>query len=383
MTLDIITTEAAFAALEPVWDRLLDSSSTHSPFLAWDYVRLWWQFCGSGYLMRIGVVRDEGAEVVGIAPFVIGADRGDSRQHLRHLGFMNGLGEVQGERMDVLVPAGREAEITPLLASVISRTSSSWDVVRLNKVPEDSPNFSFLLAELQRAGTSAGVLNQSACRCFDLPATWEEYEKHRTGNFRRNIRRHWNNLFQRYPAEVAFHMDPAESVQHFFRLHAMHWPDGVSSFLRPPASKLHEALVKKWMPTGRVLMPFILVDGKPVGSVYSFCHQGEMLIYQLGWDKQYASTSMGNMGVRAGVMEAIQRGLKMADFLPGEYRYKRDWSSYARYVSDLECFHHWHPRSLLFRLLRAVKRRLEPSKAAAAAPPEAAASEPENESAQA
>ncbi len=382
MTLEIITTEAAFAALEPVWDRLLDSSATHTPFLAWDYVRLWWQFCGGGYKMRIGVVRDANAEVVGIAPFVIGGDRGDSRQHLRHLGFMNGLGEVQGERMDVLVPAGREAEITPLLASVISRTSSSWDVVRMNKVPEDSPNFPFLLAELQRAGTSAGVLNQSACRCFDLPATWDEYEKSKTGNFRRNIRRHWNHLFERHNAEVVLQMDPGESVKHFFRLHAMHWPDGVSSFLRPQACLLHEALVKRWLPTGRVLMPFILVDGMPAGSIYAFCHKDEMLIYQLGWNKQYASISMGNMAVRAGVTQAIQRGFKMADFLPGEYRYKREWSTRIRHVSDLECFHRWHPRSVLFRLLRSVKRRLDHKKAAAA-PPEAAASEPENESAQA
>ncbi|MES2594140.1 MAG: GNAT family N-acetyltransferase [Verrucomicrobiota bacterium] len=381
MTLDIITNEAAFFALETVWDPLLDSSATHSPFLAWDYVRLWWQHCGSDYQMRIGVVRDENAEVVGIAPFVIGADRGDSRQHLRHLGFMNGLGDVQGERMDILVPTGREAEITPLLASIISKTSGSWDVVRLNKLPEDSPNFPYLLDEMRRAGTTAGVLNQSECRCFDLPPTWDEYEKSKTGNFRRNIRRHWVQLFERHQAEVVRDMDLDERVKHFFHLHSMHWPDGVSSFLRPPGNLLHEALIKKWIPEGKVVMPFILIKGQPAGSVYAFCYKNEMLIYQLGWDKQYASISMGNMGVRAGVMEAIERGFTMADFLPGEYRYKREWSSRARYVSDLECFHRWHPRSVAFRILRAAKRRLAQAQADPVKPAAAETPEPEAESA--
>lgn len=375
MTLEIITSEAGFTALEPVWDRLLNESATHSPFQLWDYVRLWWETFRAEYQLCIGVVRDKASQVVAIAPFVIGADRGESRQHLRHLGFMNGLGEVQGERLDLLVEAGREAEVTPLLAGVFAKSSASWDVVRLNKVPEESPNHALLLAAMRRCGLSAGVLNQSACRCFGLPESWEAFEKSKSGNFRRNIRRYWGHLQERHESRVVVDMEPAAAAREFFRLHAMHWPDGVSSFLRPQAMKIHEALVRLWMPKGRVLLSVILVDERPCGAVYAFCHQGELLIYQLGWDKAYASISMGNLAVRACVQEAILRGLRMADFLPGEYRYKREWSSRVREVSDLECFHRLRPRSLLFLALRALKRRFartqpEPAATAAAAKPE-------------
>lgn len=381
MTLDIITTESAFAALEPVWDSLLDRSTTHSPFLAWDYVRLWWEQFRDEYQLRIGVVRDASSQVMAIAPFVIGADRGESRQHLRHLGFMNGLGSVQGERMDLMVPAGREVELSPLLASVISQTSGSWDVVRLNKVPEDSPNFPLLQAELKKAGTAAGVLNQSPCRCFDMPATWEEFEKTKSGNFRRNIRRHWGHLQERYTVVIKGELEtPEAAAEHFFRLHAMHWPDGVSSFLAAPSRRVHEALIRKWLPTGQVLMPYVVVNDQPVGAVYALCRRGELYIYQLGWDKEYATYSMGNMSVRVCVQEAIHRGLQVADFLPGEYRYKREWSSRIRTVSDLECFHRWHPRSLAFRVLRTLKRRLDKNKAEAAQPA-TTSPEPEAESA--
>jgi CelD/BcsL family acetyltransferase involved in cellulose biosynthesis len=356
LKLEIIHDEAGFTALEPDWDRLLDASSTHSPFLSWDYVRLWWQACGKDFKLCLGVVRDLAGIALGIAPFVIGADRGESRQHLRHLGFMNGLGEVQGERMDLLVPAGREAEITPLLASVISQSKHQWDVVRLNKVPDESANHPLLLAELHHAGVEACVLNHSACRYLDFSPTWDEFEKQVKGSFRSQIRRNWGRLLDDHGGTVVTDLSPEDAIHHFFRLHALNWPNGVSSFLQPTLRRLHEELIQKWLPSGRILMPFIMIDGEPVGSIYALCHQGEVLIYQLGWDRRYASISMGNLGVRATLDEAIQRGFQRVDFLPGEYRYKRDWSPHVRHVSDLECLHPWHPRALAFRTLRTAKR---------------------------
>ncbi len=383
MSLEIITSEAAFAALEPVWDGLLEESATHSPFQAWDYVRLWWQHFRDEYQLNIGVVRDELGKALGIAPWVIGPDRGESRRYLRHLGFMNGLGDVQGERLDLIVPAGREAEISPLLVSLIQQSSSRWDVVRLNKVPEDSPNHAILLAEMAQVGAGAQVLCQSSCRCFDLPPTWEEFEKGKSANFRRNLRRHWGNLNEKHKVSIeTVPALPQQAAQQLFTLHEQHWPDGVSSFLASSGRRIHEELICRWLPTGRVMMPIVSVDHAPAGIIYAFSFKGEMLIYQMGWDKRYASMSMGNMSVRAAVMEAIQRGLTMADFLPGEYRYKRDWSSRVRVVSDLECLHRWHPRALLFRLGRWVKRRLKAATAnnctADAAVPESKDPNPES-----
>jgi CelD/BcsL family acetyltransferase involved in cellulose biosynthesis len=362
MRLEIIRDEAGFAALESVWDSLLKASATRSPFLAWDYVRLWWEEFQHHFQLCLGVVKDESGTVRGIAPFVIGTEMDGGRQHLRHLGFINGLGQLQGERLDLLVPAGQEAEITPLLARVIANSRARWDVVRLNKVPEESPNQPILMAELRRTGSLAGVLNRSYCHCFPLPATWEAYEATKPGNFRRNIRRYWSILTTKLEAIVAVagqEISPAEAMQKFFELHAMHWPDGVSSFLRPAAKRLHQKLCLKWIPTGEMQLSFIMVDGAAVGAVYAFCYLDELYVYQLGWNPAFAHVSMGNMSVRACVFAAIQRGLKLVDFLPGDYRYKREWSGDKRVLIDMECFHQWRPRALLFCLLRWAKRRFD------------------------
>ncbi len=371
MKLEIIRNEVGFMALGPVWDTLLKSSATHSPFLAWDYVQLWWSEFKNHFQLCLGVVRDDSGQVRGIAPFVIGVEVDGGRQHLRHLGFLNGLGELQGERLDLLVPAEQEAEITPLLISVISSSRHLWDVVRLNKVPEESPNQAMMMTELRRAGCLAGVLNRCYCHTFPLPASWDEYEKSKPGNFRRNIRRYWSIITTKLEAVVALagrEIPADQAMPTFFKLHAMHWPDGVSSFLRPAAKRLHEQLSLKWIPSGEMLVSFIMVDGAAVGAAYALCYMDELFVYQLGWNPSHAHVSMGNMSVRACMVEAIQRGMKLVDFLPGEYRYKREWSCDKRALIDLECFHPWRPRALIFSLLRWAKRRFEKARNISPAP---------------
>lgn len=381
MKLEIIHDEADFQALQPVWDELLKASATHSPFLAWDYVQLWWAEFKGQFQLCLGIVRDATGKIRGIAPLIIGQEKEGGRQHLRHLGFINGLGELQGERLDFLVPAGHESEVTPVLVKVISKSRSDWDVVRLNKVPEESPNQPLIMAELQSCGLMACVLNRSVCHTFPVPASWEEFEKTKPGNFRRNIRRYWSNLTTKIEGVVALagrEIEPSQAMRKFFELHALHWPDGVSSFLRPAAKRLHEQLCLKWIPTGQMLLSFILVDGVAVGSVYAFCYMNELFVYQLGWDPGFAHVSMGNMSVRACVCEAIQRGAKLVDFLPGEYRYKREWSCSKRVLIDMECFHPWSLRALAFCWLRWAKRRFEQARhpvTAASVSPESSASD--------
>src|SRR6218665_2437098 len=110
MTLDIVRDEAGFLALEPYWDKLLEQCNTCTPFLRWDWMRLWWAEFKTDFELVVVVVRDDVGVPLAIAPLTIGREHEGLRRHLRHLGFMSGFGFVQGERMDFLVPAGKEAK---------------------------------------------------------------------------------------------------------------------------------------------------------------------------------------------------------------------------------------------------------------------------------
>ncbi|MDZ4287270.1 MAG: GNAT family N-acetyltransferase, partial [Prosthecobacter sp.] len=153
-----------------------------------------------------------------------------------------------------------------------------------------------------------------------------------------------------FPAEQAF--------DEFAQLHAMHWPLGVSSFLRDTSLRLHRQLARQWIPKGLMVLPCLEKDGRLIAGIYTLPCGKEMLQYQLGWDPAYARSSLGNLAMRWSFEHAINEGFVRYDLLPGDHSYKRVWCEQARYVTDLECFHHLRPRAVLFQLLRSLKRRV-------------------------
>lgn len=371
MNFELIRDEAGFQSLQPFWDKLLEQSATPTPFLRWDWVSLWWEECRPKCKLAIGVIRDAAGVPEAIAPLVIGQEAEGSRRHLRQLSFLNGIGPVQGERMDFLVRRGREEYLTPRLIQIFRDIETEWDVIRLNKVPEESPNYPLLQAALAACGQHAGVLNRTECRFISLPGSWGEYEERQSGNWRRKMRRRWEMLKEGSETHlrVAGLDVPAErAFERFAELHAMHWPVGISSFLRESSLRLHRRLVARWIPQGRVLLPCIEKDGKIIAAIYGLACGKELLQYQLGWDPAYARFGLGNLGMRWSIEWAMLQGFVSYDMLPGDYDYKRLWCDQARYVADLECFHHQRPRAVLFQLLRSLKRRVSKPAISAAAP---------------
>ena len=360
MRLEIIRNEQDLRALQPFWDPLLESSATPAPFLRWDWVDLWWAECAADHELAVGVVRDSAEIPLAIAPLVIGRGSG-ARRHLRQLSFLNGIGSLQGERMDFMVPKEREAELTPVLCGLFQRLQTEWDVVRLNKVPAESPNYPILLQHLRAACRGAGVLNRAECRFLPLPKSWNDFETKQSGNWRRKMRKRWDTMMAEPGARLLQAGQDATSevlMEEFLRLHALHWPAEVSSFLTESSQRLHRRLAAKWLPTGRAFLPSIEANGEIVAGIYGFGSGDELYQYQLGWDPRYARLGLGNLSMRWSIECAMARGFSRYDMLPGDYEYKRSWCESSRFVVDLESFHPRRPRAALFRALRYLKRRV-------------------------
>ncbi len=359
MKLEIIRDEAGYLALEPAWDKLLAKSFTHSPFQTWEYVNLWWQECRDSFQLCIGVVRDHEGQVQGIAPLVIGPGSHKSRRHLKHLGFMNGKGPLQGERLDFIVPEGRESEVTSVLVTIVSESRQLWDVVRLNKIPTESMNYAHIMSELRWAGSGMGVLNMTECRWTKLPEDWNEYAMLHSGNWRRKMRKRWEQLTEGHTLRkiLAGKDIPVQvAINRFFELHGMVYPEGVSSFLREECQRVHRKLLTTWISDGRASLPMIELDGVIIAGIYCLHSQNETLQYQLGRDPQYSRFGLGNLAMQWSFECAMNSGSSIYDLLPGDYPYKKEWCDRVRFVSDIECFNPLSLKGIIFRILRTLKR---------------------------
>lgn len=359
---ELVRDEPGFLALGRYWDSLLEQSSTCSPFLRWDWMRLWWQECRGQARLAVGVASDSEGKPLAIAPLMLSHESEPIRKHLTTLGFLCGYGPAHAERLDFIVPAGREAELTPVLCEAFHTLCLECDLVRLNSLPEESPNVPHILAALERHFVRAGVLNRTACRCISVPHTWEEVEARLSANWRGTLRRNQRG-FERLKGSTVTSGSSvlhARAFEELVRLHARKFPNGVSTFITRAAGVFHQQLAERWLPAGRAQLFLLQVEGRTVASLYGFIERDEFFYYQLGWDPALAKVSPGKLALRWALQSCMQRGLKLFDLLPGEHDYKRRWSDGVRWLLDLEAYNPESWRASTFQMLRAVRRRLVP-----------------------
>lgn len=361
--LEIVRTEAGFDALRPIWDELLESSHTRTPFMRWDWVRLWWELYGADYELALVVAKDGFGVVQAIAPLVIGCSSSGARQYLKQLCWLGGVGDVEGEVMDFLVPAGREQELTPRLCQGLRLLGASWQGVRLNKIPEGSPNLPILMQELKGFTVFTGVVNIHDSRRTDLAGDWDGYAARNSGRWRRNLRKRWEAVMgiegmERLRAGVE--VSAEEAMRQMGALHENRWAGVGSSFRQDRAWEFHRRLAAKWIPSGRAEMPMLALNGKMVAGCYGFFEGDHFYHYQIGWDCQYAAFSMGNLAVKNCVELCLERGVRDYEMLSGEYRYKTEWCPEARRLIDVEGYAQGSPAAACFVGLRSLKRMIRP-----------------------
>lgn len=360
LRLEIIADEARFQELGSCWDQLLESSVTRSPFLRWDWVSLWWKEYRGQFQLAIGVVRDVWGVPLAIAPLVTGrSQHGGARKHLRHLVFMGGDGDICAQVLDFIIPKGFEALLAPLLCSVLERLRLRWDMVRLDGIPETSPNLPYLLEAMRACGHGTCVVNRHTSRYMKLPATWTDFEMSRSGSWRSKMRRKWKAMEQTHggrPQLGGRDADIKATMDDLFALHANRFHEGISEYLQPHVKQFQQQLAQRWVPAGRMLLPYIAMNGRPVAVMQGLVEGDSFYQYQMGWDPMLADLSIGNLCMAWCVRSALEHGVRLYDTLPGDFEYKDRWCPEVRHYVDLEVFNHLSISAAVFRGLRAVKR---------------------------
>ena len=364
LRLEIVRSEPAFLALEPHWRLLLELSAITTPFLTWDWARLWWSHYRELFELRIGVLKDPATgSIAAIAPFIMGRDCSGPRRHLRHLTLLGGLGEVVAEGLDFLVPHGREKELVPQFAPLIHRLRREWDVVDLPALPETSPNLPHLRRLLESTGPAEHRSKPHLNYVLELPDTWEELMSQvLSGNRRNDFRSKWKKLMSKHDGKAlqgGQDVPVDEAMDSLMNLHRQRFTDVDSSFITQRAASFHRQLARDWMPAGKLMISLLHAEGRPAAARYGFIHNQRYWDYQSGFDESLAALSVGNLNLGWTMQNAILRELKEYDHLAGEQPYKQVWSSRTSHLLHLECLNPRSPRAMLFMLTRHMKRKIE------------------------
>jgi CelD/BcsL family acetyltransferase involved in cellulose biosynthesis len=159
---------------------------------------------------------------------------------------------------------------------------------------------------------------------IDLPGTWDEYQallnKKDRHELRRKIRRmdsqtEWKWYSVTEPAEVK------ERLGEFITLMRQSRADK-DEFMTPEREQFFYNISQRMAEMGQLQLYFLDMDGSTVATSLCFDYGGSRLLYNSGYDSEYAYYSIGLILNAMCLKDAIEQGLTYFDFLRGPEPYK-------------------------------------------------------------
>ncbi len=310
MTLDIRRED--LDALEAEWRDLLPVSPLHCAFVHPLWLRTWWEQFGTGRELLLLAARD-GGKLLAVAPLM----REDSR--------LTFAGDTQiCDYMDICAPPG---DRIPLLTALLRGLSEEpWSEIALWALPEDSPTLAALPAACQQLGLSLQQEVEDVCPQIDLPGTVEEYFQRLDKKDRHELRRKLRKLPQGGDVSLEVIGDPqglSAAMDDFIRMHVASRAEK-AAFMTPQMEAFFRRVVPALAGEGMAEMTFLCLSGRRVAAVLCFRTEDELLLYNSGYDPDYAGLSVGLLSKALALERAIQLGYKRFDFLRGAEPYKYD-----------------------------------------------------------
>ena len=305
----------AFETLDAVhdeWLALLAPPAARRVFQHPRWQQVWLDVFDQHERARFLTVRD-GGRLVGLASLLVAGER------VSFLGDPNIC-----DYMDFLLTPGKEEDIlAAILDALLADGRRELDLWGLRA---DSPALALLPSLAERRGLAVQIEDEAVCPQLELPPTWDAYLQSLGGKNRHELRRKMRRLEKTAgPMEFRVLCSPQE------------FEEGMDDFLRlmtlksDKAQFMTEEMERFFRRVGVAMAEESLgglymfeLDGRRVASTFCFEDPSETLIYNSGYDPQYAYLSVGLISKATCLRHAIEDGRKWLDFLRGGEPYKYD-----------------------------------------------------------
>ena len=300
----------SFQEIENEWESVLRDSPENTLFLTSQWQKVWWDTFGEGHTM-CGFTYPESNEISAIASL---AKSGDT------VSFIGS--EDTFDYNDFLIRPGHEVGFYQTLLDCMEE--QKFGMLRLVSLRETSPTLQILPDLARKHGYTVEVKEEDVTSGIGLPSTWDEYlsllNKKDRHELRRKIRRmdsqtdwNWHSLSE--PAEVN------ERLGEFIKLMRQSRADK-DEFMTPERERFFYNITQRMSELGLLQLYFLHMDGVTVATSLCFDYGGSRLLYNSGYDPEYAYYSVGLLLNAMCLKDAIEQGLTYFDFLRGPEPYK-------------------------------------------------------------
>jgi len=300
----------SFQEIENEWESILRDNPADTLFLTSQWQKVWWDTFGDDHSM-VGFTYPASNEVAAIASL---AKSGDT------VSFMGS--EDTFDYNDFLIRPGYEEGFYQTLLECMEE--QEFSMLRLVSLRESSPTLEMLPDMARKLGYTVEVEEEDVTSGIGLPGTWDEYlgllNKKDRHELRRKIRRmdsqtDWKWYSVTDPAEVK------ECLGEFIKLMRQSRADK-DEFMTPERERFFYNITQRMSELGLLQLYFLEMDGTTVATSLCFDYGGSRLLYNSGYDPEYAYYSVGLLLNAMCLKDAIERGLTYFDFLRGPEPYK-------------------------------------------------------------
>lgn len=318
MKLDLITSEAAFDALQTEWNSLLPHNATNEIFLTWEWQHSWWQAYHPGNLYIL-IAHDEAGFPVGIAPWFIE----QPGRTLRSIGCV----EVT-DYLDILAVPDRHEYFVTAVIDFLTAHASDYAKIDLCNIPGRSSTLEVMPRLLTERGFSVQVKQQEVCPVISLPADFEGYlaalDKKQRHEARRKLRRAEDspdNKVEWYI--VSPEHDLNAEIERFIALMAASHSEKAHFLENNQNIAFFRAMLPQLAICGWLQLSFLTVDSEPAAAYLNFDYNNRILVYNSGLaPDKYSHLSPGIVLLLYNIRYAIEQGRTSFDFLRGNEDYK-------------------------------------------------------------
>jgi CelD/BcsL family acetyltransferase involved in cellulose biosynthesis len=322
LSLEIHRETGAFSSLQQEWNPLLTHSAANTIFLTWEWQKTWWDCFGQELELYLLELRERN-DLVGLAPFYTWepASGGTVVQ------LIGGI-EVS-DYLDLIVASDSvEAVYGAVWESLTGEHTLAWDAVDLHNVPAASATLERLTTLAAAAeGLDTNNVVEEVCPVITLPPTWDQYLSSLSKKQRHEIRRKLRKADREAETRWYYADDPAsldDEVDDFISLHIKSAQDK-EAFMDERMQEFFHRMARVMFDRGWLKLAFLLINGAKAAAMFCFEYRDAFLVYNSGYDPQlHPSLSSGIVLLAHCIRDAIDRQLKVFDFLRGgeEYKYR-------------------------------------------------------------
>ena len=303
----------SFQEIETAWESVLQDSPGDTLFLTSQWQKVWWDTFGEDHTM-CGFTYPAYPLSNGVAAIASLARYGDT------VSFLGS--EDTFDYNDFLIRPGYEEGFYQTLLDCMKE--QDFKMLRLVSLRENSPTLEMLPELARKQGYIVEVQEEDVTSGISLPATWDEYlgllNKKDRHELRRKLRRmdaqadwRWYSVTQ--PAEVK------ERLGEFISLMRQSRTDK-DDFMTPDRERFFYNITQRMAEMDQLQLYFLDMNGSTVATSVCFDYGGSRLLYNSGYDPEYAYYSVGLLLNAMCLKDAIGRGLNYFDFLRGPEPYK-------------------------------------------------------------